>query len=52
MFEQKFFWSFIDLFYFYIHILEKQDENSGVLLNWLARLWYQIEHHQNLTSSR
>ena len=34
MFEQKFLWTFIDFFCFYIpNSLEKQDENSGVLLN-------------------
>ena len=36
VFEHKFLWSFIDFFCFYIrNSLEKQTENSGVLLNWI-----------------
>ena len=35
MLEQKFLWSFIDFFVFYLrNSLEKRTENSGVLLNW------------------
>ena len=35
VFQQKFLWSFIDFFFFYIpNSLEEWTENSGVLLNW------------------
>ena len=43
VFEQKFLWSFVDFFCFYIrNSLEKQDENSGVLLNCLWDLWFYL----------